>query len=357
MTAGKQGIADKEMIAVAAKRNSSIDVFRMAAVALVIIQHYGLIYPRTSAAAMWLNLFSRGAVPFFFMVSGYFSWRDSGEKRTAYLKKQALTMAKILAVSSVIIIFFNHLFGYRIKFTLPRLRRLILFNEPSFLFDQAHMWYMLALIYVLLIAYALEKLKLNKAAYACAPLLLLAGVVLDVYLRFAGVRRACYTRNFLFDGLPFFCIGQFLRRYEGKIMPFFNKKRSVALLIISAAGLAVEAALSLQFNLASFDITFDRTMFLFLPLLGVGVFLTLLNFPNVGRGTFFAKYARDASLIVYIIHHIVEELIKIIAESVWGIKMYQHATARYFLILIFSSIIGFAYGAIAERLRSAKATP
>ncbi|MGN1097387.1 MAG: acyltransferase family protein [Clostridia bacterium] len=333
------------------KRNSSIDIFRLIAVAAVIIQHYGIVYPRTSETAMWFNLFSRIAVPFFFMVSGYFSWKSDPAARHAYLKKQAATIAKILTVSSVIIIFFNNLFGYHIIFKPKYLLFLFLYNDPFFLFDQSHIWYMLALIYVLLIALLVEKCRLHKAAYISVPILLTAAVALDLYLRAAGIRRACYTRNFLFDGLPFFYLGQLLRRYEDKILPRFSKGRSFALLLLSAAGLVMEAKLALRFNLTSFDITFDRTMFVFIPFLAIAIFILLLNFPDIGRGTFIARYARDASMIIYIIHHIVEEFIKIIAANVWGLNMSEHATARYFLILFFSSVIGFGYAVLQQRLR------
>lgn len=334
----------------AAKRNSSIDLFRFFAVMGVIIQHYGICYPRTSEAAMWANLFCRWGVPFFFMVSGYFSWRESSAARISYLKKQALTIAKILVVSSVIIVVFNLIFGYRIHFKSKYLFYLLFFNEPGFLFDQSHMWYMLALIYVLLIALAVERLNRNKAAYACAPILLLAAIGLDLYLRSIGVRRACYTRNFLFDALPFFYIGQLLRRYENKFLPLLSGGKSLALLIGGGAALGLEAKLCLKFNLTSFDITFDRTMFIFLPVFAVSIFLVLLKFPNMGSGSLFVLYARDASMVIYIIHHIVEEFIKIIAAGIWGANMSQHATARYFLILIFSSLIGFGYAALRRRL-------
>ncbi len=333
------------------KRNSSIDIFRFAAVALVIIQHYGIINPRTTTAAMLTDLFSRIAVPFFFMVSGFFSWKDDPAARQTYLKKQALTITKTLAVSSVIIIGTNALFGWHIRLKAEYIPFILFFNEPGFLYQHSHMWYMLALIYVLLIALAVDKLGKNKWAYICVPLLLGLALGLDIYFELSGFRRSCFTRNFLLFGLPYFYIGQLLHRYQSKILSKLTRPICFAALLVSAGGLAGEAFLALDYGLAVYDKNFDRTIFVFLPLLGVCVFLLLLHFPNIGQNSFVARYARDASMIIYIIHHIVEELIKIIAADVWGIEMFRHVTARYFLILFFSSVIGFGYAVAVKRLR------
>ncbi len=333
------------------KRNSSIDIFRLVAAALVVVQHYGIIYPRTTKIAMVTDLFSRIAVPFFFMVSGFFSWKDDPILRRGYLKKQALTIGKILIVSSVILMVANIFLDFHIRITAKSILYLLIYNEPRFLFGHSHMWYMLALIYVLLIAIVIDKLGKNKAAYAAAPLILAAAIGLDIYLRAQGTMRSCFVRNFFLFGLPYFYIGQFLHRYQDKILDKINKPRSIALFFICAAGLTAEAFLALKFDLASFGYFLDRKIFLFLPPLGFSVFLLLLHYPNIGQNSFAARYARDASMIIYIIHHFVEDLINTVAANVWGIEMFRHATARFFLIMFLSSIVGFGYAVAVKKLR------
>ena len=331
------------------ERNTSIDMFRLAAVALVIIQHYRLFNMNTDAA-VWSGFFCRIAVPFFFMVSGYFSWKAEPGPRTAYLKKQLATIGKILAVSAIVIIAFNQfIIDYRIKWRIPYIQRLILFNEPKFLFGHAHMWYMLALIYVLAAGLLIERLRLHKWAYRLAPLLLLINIILDfVLFNTKLVRRACYTRNWLLDGLPFFYIGQFIHRYEGSIRGLITRSRSLILLAISAICLGAEGGLLLHF-----DQNINRTLYFFLPLLAVSVFLVLLSFPNIGKNSFVVRYARDASMIMYVIHHMVEEIIKITALKLWGIRMFQHSTIRFCLIFLFTWIIGMVYAVIISKKRSA----
>ncbi len=328
------------------KRNSSIDIFRLAAAALVIIQHYG-VFPRGSSAALWADIFCRAAVPFFFILSGYFSWRDQPGARENYLKKQALEVLKIFLVSAALIMLFNRWAGFSMNLKPKNFLYLIFFNEPGFLFDQSHMWYLLALIYVLVIALAVEKAGLNKAAYICVPLLFAVSLILEHELYRLGVRRPCYTRNFLLDGLPFFYLGQMLRRWSGKFLGFMTKKRSAAALAFSAIGMALEGAALVRFNMST-----DRTLFLFTVPLIVSVFALLLHFPGLLKDSFAARYARDASMVIYVVHHMVEEVIKIIAADVFGITMRDHVAARYFLILIFAGLIGFGYAVIHARLRS-----
>ncbi len=328
-----------------AKRNSSIDVFRLAAVALVIIQHYRL-FNMDTAGALWTGFYCRIAVPFFFMVSGYFSWREEAEKRTAFLKKQIVTIGKILIGSSVFLLIWDLVVGFRINFTLRNLLGLVVFNEPKFLFGHAHMWYMLALIYVFIIGLGVEKLRLHKWMYAAAPALFIAGTALDFYLFAHGHRYACYTRNFLFDGLPFFYMGQLIHRREASLMKKLNKGGS--LLFLLAAGVCMWAEATVMIKLGQ---NLSRTFYLSIPLLSFGVFMVLLNFPNIGAGTFLAKYARDASMIIYIIHHSVEDVIKAVAESCWGVEMFRHSTLRFFLIFLISAAIGYGYAALSGLLQ------
>lgn len=327
-----------------AKRNSSIDIFRLVAVALVIIQHYRL-FNMDTAGALWTGFYCRIAVPFFFMVSGYFSWREESERRTAFLKKQISTIGSILLGSSVFLLIWDLLVGFKIEFSVKNVINLGLFNEPKFLFGHAHMWYMLALIYIFVIGLGVEKLRLHKLAYAAAPVLFAAGFLLDFYLFAHGHRYACYTRNFLFDGLPFFYMGQLVHRLEPSLMRSLTKRRSLLLLLAAVICMWLEA--TVMMNLGQ---NLSRTFYLSIPLLSFGVFTVLLNFPNIGAGTFLARYARDASMIIYIIHHAVEDTIKYVAERFWGVEMFRHSTLRFLLIFLISGVIGFGYAIISERL-------
>ncbi|MCH5188898.1 MAG: acyltransferase [Oscillospiraceae bacterium] len=327
----------------ASKRNTSIDMFRLAACALVIIQHYRL-FNMNTAGALWSGFYCRIAVPFFFMVSGYFSWKADPAARSGYLKKQIVTIGKILAVSSVVLIVYNIIIGYKIPFKPVYIRYLLLYNEPKFLFGHAHMWYMLALIYVFAFGLLVEKLRLNKPAYIAAPLVLAAGIILDFALFNMGGRRACFTRNWIFDGLPFFYMGQFIHRHESKFLSVITKGRGILLLVLSAAAMWLEGTIMLRLGLSV-----SRTFFISLLPLSFSVFMLLLNFPDIGKGTFIARYARDASMIVYIIHHMVEDGIKLAAESLCGVKMYQHSTIRFILIFTISTAIGIVYAMLAEK--------
>lgn len=322
------------------ERNSSIDMFRLAAAVLVIVQHYCPFRDGTPAA-IWIGFYCRIAVPFFFMISGYFSWKEDSGLRSDYLKKHLVAVGKLLVISAVVIIAFNGLMGRQIIFQTEDIRWLILFNEPHFLLGHSHIWYILALIYVLAAGLVIEKLKLNKAAYWVAPLLLLGNVILDYYLFGTELRKSCYTRNWLLDGLPFFYIGQFIHRYEKNLRPLTDQRRSLILPAVAAVCLGTEGALMLRFEQ---DV--NRNMYFFLPMLSVSVLLALLSFPDLGRGSRLVSRARDVSLVMYVTHHMVAELLKLAARELWGIRLSRHPSLRFILIVIFSGAVGLIYADI-----------
>lgn len=73
-----------------------------------------------------------------------------------------------------------------------------------------HLWYLQALLYVLVIAFIVEHLGLRKLAYLAIPVLLAGSLIKGSYSLFFVGKEDChiyYARNFLYCGLPFFWLG------------------------------------------------------------------------------------------------------------------------------------------------------
>ncbi len=102
----------------------------------------------------------------------------------------------------------------------------IIFNSPVFISGQ--MWFLFALIYVYLSMAVAIKLDWMKYKMVVAAILLAAHFVIGYGLFFIGhpIAAGAY-RNFLFEGIPFFLIGNIL--YEKK---WENRKYGIPILLM-----------------------------------------------------------------------------------------------------------------------------
>ena len=73
------------------RRGAALDLFRLAAVVLVVANHTS---PLASVSPLWdfwlTRVLARVAVPFFLMVSGYFLAKDQWRRTGAFLKRTCL---------------------------------------------------------------------------------------------------------------------------------------------------------------------------------------------------------------------------------------------------------------------------
>ena len=100
-----------------------------------------------------------------------------------------------------------------------------LFNEPPFAF---FLWYLSAFLYVLVIMAVSSRIIDRKKLYFIIPLLLACSLFLCNYSKAIfdwSIPKWMY-RNFLFTGLPFFLIGDFLQGYE--------KRRNISVKVLLA---------------------------------------------------------------------------------------------------------------------------
>lgn len=107
---------------------------------------------------------------------------------------------------------------------------LFLFNEPSY---AIHLWYLFAYCYVLCAIGMIEKLHLWKVVEYSIPLLLFADLILGSYAKLVfSISIPNYvTRNWLFEGLPYFVIGCLFK----KRLPIVSSFTLVFMVIIGIA--------------------------------------------------------------------------------------------------------------------------
>ena len=202
----------------AKKTVPTLDLFRLAAVLLVVMNHTSPLADVSAMADFWLTrVLARVAVPFFLMTTGYFLSRNHWAGVGRQLKKLCL-------LYGVCILLYLPVNLYAGSFTGPAdvLRKLLV--DGTFY----HLWYFPATILGIVIARWLSRLGL-RVALPVAALLYLIGLGGDSYyglvsqiplLRtlYDGIFTLCgYTRNGLFFAPLFLLLGAAGRRWNQKL--------------------------------------------------------------------------------------------------------------------------------------------
>ncbi|MBR1731679.1 MAG: acyltransferase family protein [Ruminococcus sp.] len=191
------------------QRNNTIDIFRLLASFLVVCLHT---FPGNEV--LWydiINVFCRVAVPFFFLVSGYYFNTSNKNRSMKRILKISLISMLFYFVFSLCIGYINNDFSSIINaFSIKRILELIILNEPFF---GGHLWFLFALLYCMAIDYFLsKKIKFINISLIIAPII--------VFLVFAVGQTSYnfalwytyipfeFVRNFIFIGFPFFFFGK-----------------------------------------------------------------------------------------------------------------------------------------------------
>ena len=199
-----------------AGRNVGIDILKCICAFMIVCIHC----PFPHEAGQYFISISRIAVPVFFMITGYFYHLKTDKSR----KIKQIKKIFLLGLSANIIFFVWKCFYQLISggsiadyiksvFTLKNFIKFTALNESPF---GVHLWYLGAILYVLVIIAIAQREKITKFLYLLSPFLLMGDLILGKYsLLFFG-REFPYiiVRNFLFVGIPYFCIGMWFSEHK-----------------------------------------------------------------------------------------------------------------------------------------------
>jgi len=318
-----------------ARRDAALDRFRLLAAVLVVCIHTSPLTSYTPAGDFWLTrVLGRVAVPFFFMVSGYFLARNDWKTTGRFLRKTLLVYG--LAVA-----FYLPLNWYTGGFTAAEWLRRLATDGTVY-----HLWYFPALILGVLIARALARLGL-PAALTVAGILYLFGLGGDSYYGLAAgfpvlegfygslFRVFSYSRNGLFFAPLFLLLGAAAKgRLPARSLPG------------AALGLALMTAEG--FWLRGLGWQRHDSMYLALPLCMVFLFSFLLG-KNRGED----RAARRLSALVYLLHPLMIVLVRGVARAAGLERLLIENSLGHFLAVLAAAF----FAAVAfDRLR-ARFTP
>lgn len=208
------------------KRNETLDVLKGFACLAVVILHC----PFPTKLGSVLSIYTRFAVPLFFVISGYFCKFSFNKSDRNKLKKKMAHIQKIFASGIALYAFVGICINGGIvlnRITPTEIFELIFLNAiPKSIFPYGgHLWFLLALLYCYPIYYILNRVFRGSASlYGCAAVVIVIRYVFAILIENQFVPgKECYYTNVWLTGLPFFVMGACIR--ETKLLDPLIKSR------------------------------------------------------------------------------------------------------------------------------------
>lgn len=291
-----------------------IDIFKFIMSILVVAVH-----------TIGINSFFLLAVPYFFIASGFFLFKDFSKER---VKGYLIKLVRIYLVWTIIYlpfalkVFFDERLTV-VESILSLFRGFLLVGANN---GSWHLWYILALIVAVLIIDYLVKVKVNFIfIFLLSLFFYLLGFVLDklhdISLNFTILnslvdiyfRYFVSTQNGLFVGFFYICLGAIAVK---------SKRNMMFILLMLFLGLLF----------CFFDV-----LIIGIPLLAFSIFLWS-SCPDFGKiiGKSISLRLRKMSFVIYIIHFLFIDFIKVYKIVPSGMDMF---ILTVFLVLLVSFII------------------
>lgn len=334
------------------KRYSSIDAMRAVAAFLIICIHE----PMPGLLGEIVVPLARVAVPFFLLTTGFFLWDSDNGKLECKIIKQIKSMFIIMILSNILYFTYeilkNIINGDSIvkyitdTLSIKTLIKCLIFNESPFGY---HLWYLSAVLYSLCLFYFINKYNLFKIANLCVPILLIVDLILGKYsLLLLGFEPPFIAvRNFLFVGVPYLLIGNYIR----KIKENNSIKVSNALILIGIIVFSFTTLME-KYLLVINHVNSLRDHYLSTTLLSVCIFIYLINNPHMFQSNSLVIIGRKHSLNVYILHPIIIGALGVVDSKLNFSQnfLYQYSVSiLIFILSIIASLTLIKFIALIEK--------
>lgn len=265
-----------------------------------------------------ITAFARSGIPFFFMLSGYYTFYADRETTLAVTGRRIKKTVQLLAAAMLLYIawrFLPKLFSGGITEAFLWLKT-ALFQQQNIIdflllnvTDSVNgvLWYIPAALYVYLLFGILVKLRVSKKAlYILAIILLIVNLSLcelGSVLGF-GIHLKWY-RNFLLTGFPFFMLGHYLHKKEKEIQLLSNKNIPVLIALLGGGMVILESIFVGNALLYAGNVVFM-----------IGLYLYAIQNSQSKKGTVIEQIGSKLYLYIYISQIAVIEVVGKIAERI-----------------------------------------
>ncbi len=282
-------------MATQSNRSSSIDFFKGIAAILIVCLHCTNNDPLDSI----IHLVGRMAVPMFFIITGYFL---PSMIKSDHLSSHIAKILKIILGSLLFYLFMYCVDAYLHGDFWGQLSQVILWDRLGwqFLFAKfpfnvgaEHLWYLMAILYIMCFMQLFTKKYSIKKLYLLIPILFLIGYLISSFVLEDCMRY--YYHNYLFIGMPYVLLGSFIREHAmgqrltnrqlGGLIALF------AVLYIAEIGLYVFTGLPAH-----------REHYLgIIPLVSCILIWSAKN-PQFGSRSFLTTIGKEYSICIYVVH-------------------------------------------------------
>ena len=274
-------------------RNQTIDLIRILACFMVIFCHVNV----PGNANTYIMALARFAVVYFLLISGWFLWKKDNLNNTKkYLKSTICFTVKsiiFITIINIIVGLINYQgpFDWFINYWKQNdhaLRNFLLFNRAVFL--SSVMWYLFALIYVIIIYYLISKFKLLKKSY----FIIIPLIIVNIYLGYNNYEWY-YSGNWLLTSLPFLLLGSYI--HATNLQKKVSNKLSIILIILGIIITIIEAY-------------FHSGLIIYIGTIPIGLGIFFLGLNNqVNTPIWISNFGRYCSPIIFIIHCSLRDLL------------------------------------------------
>ena len=325
------------------EKNSTLELIKLFASYMVVFIH--VLFPgRLGIAA---DAVARFAVPFFFLVSGFYSYEITCEK----IQKRIRSIFTLFVLATVCYNLFkiatllywntNGLAALLDDYTLSTFIELIVLNATV---SSGHLWYLLAILYVYIIFYFATKFRVkDKVIFLISPILLVLHIFLGEGLSVFGIKLPiAVVRNFALMGIPFFALGLFVKKHEHKLQAISNYVIAAAVILGAA-----ETVLSRWF-FGENELYIGSLLILF------AIICTFIKYKDAKHPSFLVAL-EGCSTYIYIFHMIISSVLYI-AYGVLGIDISASvilASLHPLAVCVCSTIFAYIFIKLLKKLRSA----
>ena len=314
------------------QKNSTLELFKLYTSYMVLFAHV----PFYGEISVVMDALTRYAIPFFFLISGFYSYQITCEKIKKRIKNiltlliTAIICYNIFEIATLLCWHTDDLGAFFNKYTdFGTYINLVIFNAPV---NFGHLWYLLAIFYVYVIFYFVTKFHVkDKIIFTIALSLVFLHLILGEGLSVLGIKLPImYVRNFALMGIPFFASGMFVKKYQHKFqaIPVYVILASV---IIGGFGSLISRYFlgENEFHIGSLFILF-------------AIVCTFIKYKDVKYPSFLTAL-EGCSTYIYIFHILISSAIYI-AYSILGINIYSSVfTENLHPIIVCISSTIFSY--------------
>ena len=282
-------------------RIQSFDTFKAIAALMIVSMHC-----RFQGDDVW-NALCRIAVPYFFMVSGYFVYHQENDN---ILKRCEKNIKKLVVMNIALMIALSIYYIWTKGGDAKAIRSLwrLLTTKEFLLYNlkfQPHLWFIRALIYLYIALWIWKKIfkdKLDLLLGSICWIMLIGNLVISKYsFLFSEITISPdqfeIPNKFLGTAIVAFFMGYYIKKHQSTIMAIAEQKKVVlALLLASCVIFGIE-----YITLNTYFVDLPKCNYISTYMICFMVFLTAVAFPELKMG-FLNIIGNKYSLWVYILH-------------------------------------------------------